>query len=128
MTDLDPTKASTAQEIFNAVAQHLKRQGKQAVSANGVCQYRGPSGLKCAVGCLMTDDEAPGYGNGDGVDTLLKRGELPDRLRHHIQLLRRLQNIHDRCLSPDEWPMRLRLVAIEFGLDHKIVSELWGQA
>lgn len=46
-----------AQEIFNKVATHLLTQGKRSVASDGSCMYRGPEGTKCAIGCLIEDDE-----------------------------------------------------------------------
>jgi len=45
------------QEIFDTVAAHLFTQGRQAVSRDGTCQYRTEDGLKCAVGCLIRDED-----------------------------------------------------------------------
>ncbi|AUR85219.1 hypothetical protein NVP1077O_55 [Vibrio phage 1.077.O._10N.261.45.A10] len=47
------------QTIFNQVCQHLVHQGKAAVVGgdNGVCRYRTKSGLRCAVGYLISDKE-----------------------------------------------------------------------
>lgn len=49
----------TAQSIFDTVAWHLIKQGRPAWAKNGSggCMYRTPDGLKCAIGCLIADDE-----------------------------------------------------------------------
>lgn len=47
----------TDRELFDFVVNHLVSQGcpsKQAFGKN--CAYRGPQGRKCAVGCLINDD------------------------------------------------------------------------
>ena len=49
------------QELFNRVKTHLLNQGERAdsdVQNAGIyeCVYHAPSGLKCAVGCLITDE------------------------------------------------------------------------
>lgn len=44
----------TNQQIFNKVVKHLLKQGVKSIN-RGKCLYRGPSGLKCAVGCLIPD-------------------------------------------------------------------------
>ena len=47
----------TLQEIFDKVKVHLLAQGKPAVDwVTSQCRYRAPDGLKCAVGCLITDE------------------------------------------------------------------------
>lgn len=47
----------SAQEIFDRVARHLLTQGRKSRSGGGdaACKYRGPRGLKCALGCLIPD-------------------------------------------------------------------------
>ena len=42
------------QQIFDKVATHLLTQNARS-AAEGSCLYRSPSGLKCAVGCLISD-------------------------------------------------------------------------
>ena len=46
----------TAQEIFDTVLAHLRKQGEAAKSYEGECVYRGPDGTSCAVGCLIPDE------------------------------------------------------------------------
>lgn len=45
----------TLQEIFDQVATHLIKQGKQATGADGGCAYLAKDGSMCAVGCLLTN-------------------------------------------------------------------------
>lgn len=45
------------QEIFDKVSQHMINQNQFAMYGNE-CQYYTPHGLKCAAGCLLTDDES----------------------------------------------------------------------
>lgn len=42
-------------QVINQVAEHLAQQREQAMSRD-TCTYRSPSGLKCAVGCLIPDE------------------------------------------------------------------------
>lgn len=45
------------QEIFDTVVTHLFTHGKQATENHGEgCVYRTEGGLKCAAGCLITDE------------------------------------------------------------------------
>ena len=48
-------QAST-QEVFDFVAIHLLTQNEKS-GDDQVCYYRSPTGLKCAAGCLIADDE-----------------------------------------------------------------------
>lgn len=43
------------QAIFNQVYTHLLTQNEKCEDENG-CAYRNEQGLKCAVGCLITDE------------------------------------------------------------------------
>lgn len=43
-------------KLVNMVEQFLLTQGERAVDGLGMCKYRSPSGLRCAVGCLIPDE------------------------------------------------------------------------
>lgn len=45
----------TNEEIFEKVRTHLLTQNAKSM-IDGICLYRGPNGLKCAVGCLIEDE------------------------------------------------------------------------
>lgn len=51
----------TNQALFNKVVRHLRRQGERSVGPTArwwqQCMYRGPNGLKCAIGCLIPDEK-----------------------------------------------------------------------
>jgi len=48
---------ATLQETFDKVARHLLTQQAKAEQPDGNCAYRGEHGRKCAVGCLISDEE-----------------------------------------------------------------------
>ena len=104
----------TEQEIFNTVCDHLMKQGEHSMNYNG-CAYRGLKGQKCAVGCLITDDEYSVGMEGSDVERLFDRGDLPSRLKPHAELLVRLQIIHDGGAVPN-WPTHLRMLAAKRNL------------
>ena len=55
LTDRDTFNAATAQEVFDFVAHHLLTQNEK--SARGyVCGYKSQGTLKCAAGCLISDE------------------------------------------------------------------------
>lgn len=61
MSEAQTAAAPTDREIFERVKTHLLTQNKQAKvvtsdDRNSLCRYRDPAGLKCAVGCLITDE------------------------------------------------------------------------
>lgn len=85
----------SAQEVFDTVATHLLVQGKPAHDHNNECRYRAPDGAKCAVGCLINDDEYKAQMESWNVDHLHSKGLLPFRLVEHKWLLSDLQVAHD---------------------------------
>lgn len=81
----------TAQELFDQVVLAVVKQGRASVTEQGMCMYRGPGGLKCAVGHVLRDDELQLDEEGFTVLGL----PLPKRLKPHRGLLRELQLAHD---------------------------------
>ena len=56
---LKSVNSITNQELYDRVCMHLMKQGRPAVESRGdakVCRYRTKDGLKCAIGCLITDE------------------------------------------------------------------------
>ncbi len=94
----------TPQEVFDTVANHLRKQGQWARVANPlpsawrnqseICAYRTPEGLRCAVGCLIEDEDYDPTMEGKTVDSLVDEFDLPHLYRHQ-HLLSRLQELHD---------------------------------
>lgn len=89
------------QRIFDYVATHLLKQGHAAMGEDGECQYFTPEGDKCAVGCLLTEEEYNKGMENTPVCTLAAKGELPARFLPYLLLLSRLQNTHDFTLAED---------------------------
>jgi len=122
------------QEIFDAVAVHLFKQGERAMN-NGTCVYRSKDGLKCAVGALIPDGlyssamDMDLEGAGTGVSPLLERfgNILPVWFRDHCKLLMNLQDVHDardNWLSTNHMKIELAGVAREFAIDPAILDTL----
>ena len=109
----------TPQAIFNKVVKHLRKQGKRAgvgEAEDFQCLYRAPDGTKCAVGCLLKDDEYSPIMESKSVDCI----QLPERLYPHSSLLVELQDLHD---GSSNWKKRggiketaIRKVAKSLGL------------
>ena len=87
---------NTIQEVFDHVAAHLIKQGKQSLtdkkegySYSGIygCAYRGVNGTSCAVGCLIPDDEYKVVIEGVSVIELLGEKSVPtlDSLNDNIE-------------------------------------------
>lgn len=108
------------QEIFNKVRDHLVTQGVRSKDTNGHCAYRGDYGRKCAIGCLIKDEQykrsLEGW-NVFNVDThyaLKVSGVVIEDDDDRI-FLNGLQTIHDNQ-APPEWSERLRIFAITHDL------------
>ena len=100
-------------EIFDRVKTHLLAQGERAIRVGHVsgekvirCAYHSQSGLKCAVGCLITDEAYSEALEGAPVDVGHVRGSLEasgivvDLVT--LGMLCKLQSIHDDEV-PDRW-------------------------
>lgn len=47
----------TKRQTFNKIKKHLLEQGEPAVTESGHYLYHSKDGLKCAVGCLISEDD-----------------------------------------------------------------------
>ncbi len=106
---------ATAQEVFDQVATHLLTQGKKSFLLRGVrknCAFRGTYGLKCAAGCLMSDEEYSLDMEGLAWRTLVTEKKVPSE---HCELIVRLQYLHDG-VTPENWKRELEVLAREFKL------------
>ena len=109
------------QELFNRVKTHLLNQGAKAEtdeSTHGInmCQYHAESGLKCAVGCLITDEVyRPSMEGEDINDDLVYNGLRDsgiDMSGRALSILLKLQNVHDSN-DPSDWPIALDRVEMQ---------------
>lgn len=116
----------TLQEIFDKVAAHLLTQKKQSLDAEDMlCQYRGHSGMMCAVGCLIPDkfydSEMEGKVASEIPYYFGMRDILPNTTASHALLIA-LQNVHDRT-HEDVWKPNLASVAATFSLNPWILEK-----
>ena len=105
----------TETEIYKTVRTHMLTQNAQSILGSQ-CKYRGPNGMKCAAGVLMTDEEATDCGEGwtwSWPETAAQKAVVA-RIGS-TKLVNRLQDIHDSYL-PEEWPEALAAVAKERGI------------
>lgn len=114
--DLSPN-----QQLFNKSYLGLKAQGfERSVLPfrNRTCVYRGPRGLKCAIGHCIPDEEYSPSLEGYGASNICVL-EILDRHfpGHHVGLPALLQSIHDLANSPQGMDEGLRRVANQFGLE-----------
>ena len=99
----------TAQEVFDKIVAHLRAQAAKSVQGFS-CKYRGPNGTKCAVGCLIPDEQYRPEMEGIMVDDLISRGWLPEYLIPHQKLLCDMQRVHDQTRI-ENWEADFLMVA-----------------
>jgi hypothetical protein len=116
------------QEIFDTIATHLLTQNEKSLSPNGLCVYKSPLGLSCAVGYLLKDKDTSTY-EGVGVDDLRHTIRDPNQKTLYqdllsvgvpdtdeaFNLLDELQVVHD-SFQPVNWKKHLQLLAENKGL------------
>ena len=112
--------AMTKQDTYDLVVSHLRVQNKQALGKDGLCRYRGENGTKCAVGCLISDDEYSEAleGHSVGSDNAVGLNSLLERKGHDLDLLSKLQFIHDRTM-PEDWEDKFRQLAEALALTYR---------
>lgn len=91
--------------LIDDCAAHCLRQKVQSFSEDGDCRYRGPNGLSCAIGWLMTDEDARRCEGkaAEDMDVLQAAGIAGDLAR----VAQDIQDIHD-CVKPRDWHSRFR--------------------
>ncbi len=106
---------TTKQSIFNRAAKHLLNQMEKSISpASSMCMYRGPRGLKCAIGVLIPDcdyDSKMERGLDHLVDIADDYGlKIPKYFKRFRSFLAEIQLIHDRN-EPNQWRKALEKFA-----------------
>lgn len=122
MITLKTLPHATAQEVFDQVAQHLLTQNQKSLAdeSPALCRYRNGSGLSCAAGCLIADDEyQPATMEKSEWFTLAYKGIVPS---HHEGLISELQAVHDSILVED-WLQELKIVAQRYNLNTKLLEK-----
>lgn len=121
------------QEIFDYVALFLLKQNKRSsitVFKQGLasesCRYRAGTPeepLKCAVGCIMSDEEYLSDYECKTISWLQAKVEYFNHIDNKIVLLlHSLQQKHDNC-TPDKWYCSLSDVAEHFELSTKAIDD-----
>jgi hypothetical protein len=95
----------TNEQAFKTMARHMLAQGKRSVAVGrdsfGVehesCRYRGPDGLKCAVGAIIPDEE---YRESlEGLPARQVQDLVPSLQGLDDSMISTVQRIHDN------WPV-----------------------
>jgi hypothetical protein len=122
---------ATEQQVFDQVARHLLTQKEKSSDIDNDrgslgCLYRYDNGtrvLKCAGGCLISDEEFRqsfnSLRNGIGWQSLIAVDIAP---REHCDLIYKLQDIHD-CEQPKNWRGDLIRLAMQRRLDFDVCQE-----
>jgi len=108
--------------IFNKVEKHLLKQNAKSIDSNDECQYRTDDGLKCAVGCLMSDAvyqyefEGESVRNESVAEALTPIVGVNEEKREiKLGLLYQMQLVHDD--SPVEaWKHDLAQLKLDFNI------------
>lgn len=113
----------TLKEAFETMAEHLMTQGKKCedpsrlVSTPGRCLYRGPDGMKCAIGILIDDNEYhislefQAASDIDVVEALDASGWPTDM--DSLEIYDRMQEVHDDFFV-FEWPEKIEKIKDEY--------------
>lgn len=114
MITLATLPQATAQQVYDQVKEHLLKQMKKSTGQNNtlLCMYRGASGLKCAAGCLISDDEYYPKMEEVSWDDLVTDDKVTPI---HSALISELQDLHDFC-SPEHWGTYLTNLAQKYNL------------
>lgn len=116
----------TPQLVFTMVWRHFSKPGaalgRNGIVKNGlgVCAYRTTHGDSCAVGCLLTEEEALMPPWSDNVIVAnMDIAQLPERLRRYdvYALLKHMQGRHDDASGVEQFLERLRDIAKKCSFD-----------
>lgn len=126
MKSANETYEGKAQELFNDVVSHLRKQKCRAVNGNN-CVYLALDGTKCAIGGILPDELYFSGLEGSGVSLFWNKNCWIDENYPNVvkvanfigesnkQLATELQIIHDRRF-PENWEEALEKLAKQEGL------------
>ncbi len=117
----------TAQQVFDRVSDHLLTQKKKSLRPKSdwieadkpECAYRGVDGLKCAVGCLFTDEDMKIVKENTVVGVYENKFET---IRTNYSMLDELQSIHD-TKKPSRWIEKLAVLAKKYNIDASVLKK-----
>lgn len=107
----------TAQEAFTKCVTGLAAQEWVRSVQYGTCLYRGPKGLKCAVGQLIPDNVYDWHWDtNDGIASNTLK-VIADTINAPINILRSMQVLHDSNHTPREMRLEFQRFAKIMGLE-----------
>lgn len=105
----------TNQEAFDTMVRHLRKQGRKSENdQKDYCLYRGPEGLKCAVGVLIPDSEYQKKWDEAGI-RVNELGHCQSLNGLDLTMLEKMQFAHD-CASVDSWEICFERIAARYHL------------
>ena len=107
--------AKGRQHLFDTMVNHLRKQQAQSHLGMAGCAYRGNDGLKCAVGCLISDDEYLPEMEGSSLSQLELAEQINDS--ETTELLEAFQMAHDQ-VRIDYWELEFKRLAEKFNLTY----------
>lgn len=116
MITLATLPEKTAQEVFTHIVTNLAAQKCQSTDYEGNCKYRGSSGMKCAAGWCIGDDEYD-LDLDKRIDNswtgIVDDGVAPE---NHKSLIQDCQDIHDNFHFGD-WENEFTILANRLELE-----------
>lgn len=109
------------QTIFNEAVAHMVKQGTRSrIPGGGMCAYRSPGGLKCAVGYFIPDENYSPQLEGKGASQPQVVKALPQEIvatARALELLDKLQTLHDDRMPGRHFNLYVKQIALHFNLD-----------
>jgi hypothetical protein len=118
MVTLKTLDTASAQEVFDQITEHLLTQQKRSVAGPG-CMYKTTDGLRCAAGCLISDEEYREEMEGYDWRGILDTFSIAN---NHMALIVSMQRLHDDR-PVDDWRAELAIVASMFQLNTKVLKQ-----
>lgn len=94
--NLETLRTGSYQDILDTAYAFLIAQGKPSVNAAGLCLYRGPNSLKCALGFFISDEEYKPEMECGTVCSPYASAVVVTNDAHRETFLRALQSVHDK--------------------------------
>lgn len=113
MITLATLNKAAVKEVFEQVKNHLLTQKERSMIDEDVCAYRGTNGLKCAAGCLISDDEYKENFESKRWKALADWGMVPST---HVELINSLQSLHDHY-PVSLWEEELEWIKTDFNIE-----------
>ncbi len=109
----------TPESIFRRVVTHFAEQRRQSTQ-EGICAYRSKVGDKCAIGCLIPDNQYERFLEIKNLDMLIRYGCVT--LNGDIfDILKRLQIAHDTSMNLGELRSNLKDIAEQFAIEESSI-------